>query len=315
LEAPTENYRYDLGFWTPDYYASVTWTATCPGSCTQQVDPTKINIPAIQTPPGLNLCESSGNVLGGDVNLSPSGKTWVLFDEQVDSEWTIAPWSNNWQISSIDASSGSNCIEVNLNRSGFYMYVTNAQKDFVASDYTHLTFKIKALPGRGSVSVGVGAGNNTGDYDDRIFGGSINNPNFKTGFPVDDTQWQFIAVPLSYMGLGAGGNLNNELATLRWWPATWDYIATQVLIDEIALANYDVGYTPQSMPTSNINYDYAYTPSSPQESDNSAVGSNNPSNNGAWAVPVVVILVLVIVGLVAALVYFLKFRNGGMDGL
>jgi hypothetical protein len=311
LEAPTENFRYDLGIWTSDYDASVTWIANCFGSCTQQVDPAQIDIPAIKTPPGINLCEASGNVVGGDVNLSPSGKTWVLFDEEIDVEWTIAPWTKNWIISNEDATSGSNCLQINLNRTGFYIFITNAQKVFPANEYTHLTFKIRALPGRGRVSIGVGAGNSTGDYDTRFFGGSINNPNFKTGFPVDETQWQFIAIPLSFLGLGDGENLNNRLGTFRWWPGSWDYIPTQVLIDEITLANYAVGYNPQSMPTANINYDYKYTPSS--QINEIGGGSTDTTNNGAWAVPVVVILVLIVVGLIAAVVY-LKFFSNGSEG-
>jgi len=306
LECPRESYRYDLGYWTSDFDTEVTIAATCPSSvCTQQVDQTSILVPAIATPTGIKLCEASGNILGGDLSLTASGNSWVIFDETVDVEWKIAPWTDNWVISSEAASSGSVSLKISLLQNGFALFRVNTQKTYAATDYTHLTFKIRAIPGRGTIHIGIGANNETDALNENFFGGLINNPNFKVGYPVDDTAWQLITVPLSFLGLGSGGELTNNIVALRFWPGYWDYLNTTFYLDEIVLRNYVTSFTPQAMPTDNINYGYSYShqgPVSPNQPNN----PNNNNSNGAlanpslWALQVVILamIISVLIGVV-----------------
>jgi hypothetical protein len=286
--------------------------ATC-SYCTQSVALSQINyISPIPAPGGNTLCESTGNVLGGDLTLIPvpGGKTWVLFDETDDTEWFIPDWLLNYNFTTGIASMGSKCLEITLNRTGWGIFRINPQKSFQASDYTHISFMIRAVSGRGIVRVGFGANNSTTDLDNRFFGGSIDNPDFKTGYPIDDTAWQRITVPLSSLGLGNTGMLQNELYGFRFWPALWDNFPTRFYLDEITLGNYQTTRNAQAMDTNNINYQYVYTPS-PNTTDpapsTSNLGDNTANSNGsAWAVPVTVILCLVVATLIAFVVY-LKF--------
>jgi hypothetical protein len=263
--------------------------------------------------PGIKLCESTGNVLGGDLTLIPvpGGKTWVLFDETVDPEWKIPDWPLNYNFTTGIASMGSKCLELTLNRTGWGLFKINPQKTFQASEYTHISFMIRAVSGRGMVSVAFGASNKTGDLDNRFFGGSIDNPDFKTGYPIDDTAWQRITIPLSSLGLGNTGMLQDELYGFRFWPAMWDNFPTRIYLDEITLGNYQTTRKAQSMDTNNINYEYVYTPSSPSTPNpvpsTFNLGDNTANSNGsAWAVPVTVIL-CIIVALLIAIVLYLKF--------
>jgi len=307
---PKNQWRFDSGFWTTDYTATVQINATCPGgSCVQTVSLSSVTVPVIPTPAGINLCESTGNVLGGDLTVNPTGKAWLLFDEVVDPLWQIPPWITDWKFSTADASSGVTCIEVYLNQSAFYIARVNPQLSYPASDYTHITFKVKAMIGRGAVNVGMGAGNSTGQLDGRYFGGLINSPEYKTGAQVDEFSWHTITIPLSDLGLGNTGILQNELWFFYFWPGNWDYVPTNIYMDEISLVNYATSYNPQNLPTSNINSGYVYNPSSsgagvggtPSDASTGSVG-----NPYAWAGPVTAVLVLIIVGLIAAIIY-IKF--------
>jgi len=251
----------------------------------------------------------------------------VLFDETLDSNWIIPPQITNWTITTDTATSGTHSLLLSLNQTAFFMGRNNPQQSYLASDYTHITFKIRAVSGRGMVNVGFGAGNMTDILDNRFFGGSINNPQYKTGYPIDDTAWQLIAVPLSAIGLGNTGILQNELWTFYFFPAYWDYVPTQIYLDELTLSNYVTSFTTQTMATNNINYQYVYSPaaspgspgspsspsspssspspSSPAGTNNNNL-NNNPSSQNAWGTPVTIVLCIVIAVLIGAIVY-LKF--------
>jgi len=317
LEGVRDSWMYNKGYWTTDRSTYADIRANCGIYCVQPVDPKQVNVPAIPTPPGINLCEATGNILGGALSLIPvtGGQSWMIFDETVDTEWRII--TDNYKISTDMSKSGSKSLEITLNQTAWVIGRVNPQKIFPASEYTHFSFWIRAVSGRGRVNIGVSSGNQTwGLLDDRYFGGSIDNPLYAL-YPVDDTLWQQITIPLSALGLGNGGYLTDNVFSFFFYPKYWDYVPTSIYMDQISLENYEVSYTALPMETNNINYQYVYTPTSPSSpSTPSSPGSNNElaessgkNDNSGWAVPVTVILCIIVAGLIGLVVYFKFFQS------
>jgi hypothetical protein len=265
------------------------------------------------------LCEATGNILGGVLSLIPvtNGKTWMIFDETVDTEWFIP--TANYIFSTAMSKSGSKSLEITLNQTIFALGRVNPQKIFPASDYTHFSFWIRAVSGRGRVNIGVTSGNQTwGPLDDRYFGGSIDNPLYAQN-PVDDTTWQHIAIPLSALGLGNSGYLTDNIFSFFFYPKYFDFVPTSIYLDEISLENYQVSYTALPMETNNIDFQYVYAPTSPPSpstpstpsspGSNNELGSGGKNDNSGWAVPVTVILCIIVAGLIGLVVYLKFFQS------
>jgi len=342
-----EDYRYDYGQVTLDNDVIMVITATCPAnSCTQVVDPTTITSPwpDVPGPTTKPTCENTGNLAGGTVSFKSTSSPYVVFDETVDVEWQVDPWSYNFYMSTDMASSGSTSLRVDFGQDMVSFSRLNPQKVIAADAYQYFCFKARSAPGRGQFPLSVGFHENPNDtpINTDLYGvDNVNNPNYVGTAPIDDTQWHQICIPLADLGHGPAP-LNDNLWAFGF-ASNWNQLNTSVYFDEIQFGNYDKTFTPSNAPTGDTSYNYLTDPYNnplpavvpwwktpggssgsvgfPPGSDAAAYTSqpslstspSQTSGTPSWVIPTVVVLAVICIGLIVAVIVLAVKMSGASE--